>query len=156
MLELAEKGIDQGESPKRVITDDIHRNIAEKKYGHEVIKHTQEGDICVENDLHHLAISSYIHAIEWAIISFLEDKEGKDIIEEEKSGKYYNFAGGQRSLLKELNKIRDIDQKTISKINSMNRAERRWMAHHKSGEVLPEEVTAIRARLRSILNELHG
>jgi len=56
---------------------------------------------------------------------------------EEQDGNYYNFAGGQNSILDELTEYAELDQKTVSKIESMNRAERRWMAHHKSGQTLP-------------------
>lgn len=130
-----------------------HAELSDNDYGHEVIRHAQDGDICVENGLLHLALSSYIHAIEWTAIAYLKER-GIDILEKEENGEYYNFAGGRNSILDELRENSNINQKMVSQLERMNRAERRWMAHHKSGQVLPEEVDAIRARLVSLIQEL--
>lgn len=85
---------------------------------------------------------------------YLEDQEGIDIIQKESNGTYYQFAGGKHNLLDKVTDNVDLDQKTVSKIESMNQAERRWAAHHKSGNTLPIEIRAIRARLKKLLTEL--
>jgi hypothetical protein len=137
-----------------VIDGSFHSSIVDKKYGHEIIKHVEDGDACLTQGILQPALGSYIHAIEWGAITYLESEAGVDIIEDEKNGQYYNFAKGNRSILEELTDHVEIDQKTVSKIKSMNSAERRWMAHHKSGETLPDEVKAVRARLGTFLKTL--
>ncbi|WP_276246171.1 hypothetical protein [Haladaptatus sp. YSMS36] len=98
----------------------------------------------------------YIHAYEWLVIAYLEDREDVDIIDREQSGQevYYSLAGRSPSLMDELTNHVNLDQKMISRIESMNRAERRWMAHHKSGETLKQDVDAVRARLAKLLGSL--
>jgi hypothetical protein len=153
MIESIDQGIEPSDTKEPTLPSDAHSQLADLEYGYEVIEHTQDGDICIEKELRHLALSSYIHAIEWMAITYLKT-EGIDIIEREKDGQYYNFAGGANSILDELKENSDIDQKSISQLQSINSAERRWMAHHKSGEVLPEEVDAIRARLQNLVRDL--
>ncbi|MFC7325995.1 hypothetical protein ACFQMF_15655 [Halorubrum rutilum] len=153
LLEKSEQGFTSQNNISPTLSPEDQQKLDEYKYGGEVIGHAQDGDICLEKGLQHLALSSYIHAIEWSSIAYLQ-VEGKDIIEEEKDGNYYNFAGGRNSILDEVKERSELDQKTISQLKSMNRAERRWMAHHKSGEVLPEEVEAVRARLSKIPDSL--
>lgn len=82
------------------------------------------------------------------MITFLKQKQIKDIIKQEKNGNYYSFS----DLISEIDDY--IDQKTKDKLNEINQAERRWIAHHKTGESLEEELIAIRARLYVFLNEL--
>lgn len=144
-----------GPSPEsQLLTDTVRDNLEETKHGHEVIKHINDGDGCYRNSLWLPALSSYIHAFEWTAITYLEAAADIDIIEEELNGNLYYFAKGEDSLLDELQQQVQIDQKTVSRIESMNRAERRWMAHHKSGSTLPDEVDAVRARLRTFLQTL--
>lgn len=125
------------------------------EWGEEVRHHLHEGDECYRNSLLHPALSSYIHAIEWALISFLKEKEDVDIIQQEKNGDLYYFASGN-SILGEVQDTGELSQKSISRIKSLNRAERRWMGHHKSGEATKEELDGMRARLTQILEELFG
>lgn len=153
LLKEAERGLEQEESTEPILTQDHYAKLSSTDYGHEVIHHAEDGDTCVESGLLHLALSSYIHAIEWTAICYLKE-QGIDIIQKEQEGDFYNFAGGRNSILDELREHSNIDQKTATQLESMNRAERRWMAHHKSGDVLPEEVEAIRARLRSLIRDL--
>lgn len=153
LFENVQRGLEPSDATEPTLNQDMDSKLHEMEYGHEVIEHAQDGDICMEKGLLHLALSSYIHAIEWMAISYLKE-QGIDIIQKEKDGTYYNLAGGKNSILDELREESDIDQKTMSQIGSMNRAERRWMAHHKSGEVLPEEVDAVRARLQTLISDL--
>lgn len=49
-----------------------------------------------------------------------------------------------------------LSQKMVSSVKRSNQAERRWMAHHKSGETLGYDVMGLRSRLGTILEELFG
>lgn len=137
-----------------ILTPDMRSELESIHYGSEVIQHIEDGDKCFENELFGPALGSYIHAIEWTMIAYLEDREGIDIIQKESNGVYYQFAAGQHNLLDELTDHMTLDQKTVSKIESMNQAERRWAAHHKSGKALPVEIRAVRSRLEELLTEL--
>jgi len=137
-----------------ILTPEIRSELENLHYGDEVIQHIEDGNKCFENELFGPALGSYIHAIEWTMIAYLEDREGIDIIQKESNGVYYQFAAGQHNLLDELTDHVTLDQKTVSKIKSMNQAERRWAAHHKSGDALPIEIRAVRSRLEELLTEL--
>lgn len=139
-----------------VLTQDRCETLEETAYGNEVLEHVRDGDSCYRKRLWHPAMVMYIHAYEWLVIAYLKDREGVDIIDREQKGQevYYSLAGRSPSLIDELTNHIDLDQKTISRIESMNRAERRWMAHHKSGETLKQDVDAVRARLAKLLGTL--
>ena len=47
-----------------------------------------------------------------------------------------------------------LDQKIIERIEDLNKTERRWMAHHRSGQVLRDEVESVRSRLGVLLGTL--
>lgn len=149
-----DSGLKEKELPVLINTE-IERELTSSKYGQEVLIHLQEGDRCFESELYNPALGSYIHSIEWVIISYLKSHSKIDIIEREQNGQLYYFARGGNSLLDELTRNAAVDQKTISKLKSMNRAERRWMAHHKEGSTLPEDVIAVRARLGELLQTLY-
>ncbi len=154
--EIAEKiPNSQGPTPSgRVYSNPQRDYLQQTKYGSEILDHVEEGDKCYRNRLWHSALTSYIHAFEWTAIAYLEQTTEVDIIEEEQNGNYYNFAGGHNSILAELTEHANLDQKTVSKIESMNRAERRWMAHHKSGQTLQDDVDQIRTRLAEFVETL--
>lgn len=135
-------------------TAEIEKRLQNSQYGAEVIDHIRDGDACLDSGIYQPALGSYIHAIEWAFIAYLESEAGVDIIQKEQQGIRYNFAGGQHNLLSEVKNHVTLDQKTESAIKSMNQGERRWMAHHKSGKTLPSEVETVRSRLEIILDEL--
>jgi hypothetical protein len=138
-----------------LVSDDIEKELSKSRHGDEVIKQIEDGDACVMNDLLQPALGSYIHAVEWAFIAYLESKQGLDIIQkEQQGGTYYNLAGGHHSLLEEVQKHVDLDQKVVDSITTINQAERRWMAHHKSGRTLSYDALGLRSRLRTILEEL--
>ncbi|MDS0297774.1 hypothetical protein NDI76_03375 [Halogeometricum sp. S1BR25-6] len=127
----------------------------EIKYGNEVLTHLSDGDQCFDSELLYPALSSYIHAIEWAAIAYLQSEADIDVIEEETEGnRLYYFAGRDDSVISQLKKSATVDQKTLSRIEEMNRTERRWMAHHKSGDILHSEVVSIRERLLKLLEQL--
>lgn len=138
-----------------LVSEDIERALKRSEHGEEVLKQIEDGDACIENDLWQPALGSYVHAIEWAFIAYLEAEQGLDVVEkEQQGGVYYNLAGGHHSLLDEVKKHADLDQKTVDSITSMNQAQRRWMAHHKSRETLGHDVMSLRSRLGTVLEEL--
>lgn len=157
---LDDKGISLGSSSsspsprETILTYSIRERLSETKYGPEVIRQIEDGDECYQNQLWHSALAMYIHGFEWAMITYLQDAEGFDVIEKEREGTYYNLAGQSPSLLDVLTDYVTLDQKTIGRIEDLNRAERRWMAHHKSGEVLRDEVESVRSRLGVLLTRL--
>jgi len=136
------------------IEPELLEQISKWDYGGEVRKHLQDGDACFRAELLHPSLNSYIHAMEWACIAYLKEN-GTDIIKEEmEGGRYYDFANGHHTLLEEVKSEVDLDQKTISKIEAMNKAERRWTAHHKSGDLLEPEVLSVRSRLMTLMEKL--
>lgn len=149
-------GPTEHEKLPKIIEGKVENQLKSSQYGAEVIEHVEEGDQCFGQELFTPALGSYIHAIEWSIISYLKQNNNVDIIQREQNGQLYYFTGGQNNLLDELTSHVNIDQKTISQLESMNRSERRWMAHHKSGTTLPDEVKAVRARLGELLQTLYS
>jgi hypothetical protein len=155
-----DKGItfDSSSSPptprETILTYPIRSSLSETKYGPEVIRQIKDGDKCYQNQLWHPALAMYIHGFEWSMIAYLQDNEEFDVIEKEREGTYFNFAGRSPNLLEVVTDYVTLDQKTIDRIEELNRSERRWMAHHKSGEVLRDEVESVRSRLGVLLNRL--
>lgn len=98
----------------------------------------------------------YVHAIEWAAITFLEAQAGLDIIEKEREGVDYYLSGGERSIVDALSEHEDVDPRTVTVIKSMNRLERRWVAHQKSGDTDQSDLDAVRGRLKILVNSLFG
>lgn len=157
---LHDKGISLGSSSstpsprETILTRSIREQLSQSKYGPEVIRQIKDGDQCYKNQLWHPALSMYIHGFEWAMIAYLQDEEGFDVVEKERQGTYFNLAGQSPNLLDVLTDYVTLDQKTIDRIEDLNSAERRWMAHHKSGEVLRDEVESVRSRLGVLLTQL--
>lgn len=144
------------DTPTIQLSSELIEDLNATNWGSEVLSHLEDGNNCIRAGLYHPALNSYIHGIEWAIITYLEDKEGIDIIKQENNGNYYNFAGGKNNLLDEISKYKEISQKTQSKLRNMNSAERRWSAHHKSGELSDTEVIAVQERLEILIREVFG
>lgn len=139
-----------------ILSNGVQRYLNKTKYGDELISHVRDGDRCYRNRLWFPALTMYIHAIEWAAITFLEAEVDLDIIEKEREGMNYYLAGGEHSIVDELSRHADVDQKTVSVINSTNRLERRWVAHHKSGDTHRDDVDAVRGRLETLVDSLFG
>lgn len=138
----------------KIFTSPIRTYLNETKYGIEVIKHITDGDKCYRNSLWFPALTMYIHAIEWSAIAYLEAEAYHDVIEKERDGVRYYLASGQHNLIDGLNEHVEVDQKTLSQIAHLNRIERRWVAHHKSGETYKDDVDAVRARLNNLVSTL--
>lgn len=154
---LHEKGIQLGSTKQKpyprgaILTPAIREHLTNTNYGNEVIDKIREGDKCYQNSLWHPALAMYVHALEWTIITYLEDQENVDIIRKERDGTRFNLAGRSPNLLEVLTDKVTLDQKLIERIEDINRAERRWMAHHRTGEVLQDEVDSVRSRLGVLL-----
>lgn len=131
------------ESDKRAILEKL-------EYGNKVIMHIDEADSCLRNNLLHSALNSYVHAIEWLIICYLNKEESIDIIREEEQGEEYYFY----DLIGEIKENANIPQKTASKLENLNSAERRWIAHHKSGSIVKSDVINVKERFQILLEEI--
>lgn len=134
----------------------VERYLSQTKYGDELIDYTRDGDSCYRNRLWFPALMMYIHAIEWAAITFLEDQASLDIIEKEREGVDYYLTGGERSIVEALREHDDVDPRTVTVIKSMNRLERRWVAHQKSGNTDRGDLDAVQGRLKILVESLFG
>lgn len=63
-----------------ISTPDIRSELRGIHHGDDIIQHIEDGHKCFENELFGPALGSYIHAIEWTIVAYLEDRECIDII----------------------------------------------------------------------------
>lgn len=136
---------------KSIISMETRGKISDFKYGEEILKHLRDGDSCLKLGYNHSALSSYIHAIEWSLISVLKENEDKDIIKEEKEGSLYYFAGKNPNLVDKVDEKVGLDQKTHSKLKEINRVQRRWSAHHKSGQINEADLRSLRSRIQSLV-----
>lgn len=128
-----------------------HRDIlSQLEYGENVLQYLNEGDACLQRGLLNSSLNCYILCIEWIVITHLMREENRDVIAEEKedSGKYYH------QLVGELEDDDKVSQKTYERLDNMNSVERRWMAHHKSGELVETDVRNVRDRTEILIREL--
>ncbi len=146
MMEIADWNRDL--SP--ILKKNRRENLSSIDYGERAIRHIREADYCFELDLFLPALASYIHGIEWTIIAYLQKEVGRDVIDEEKKGGHYNE---YLDLVNELEDKADLDQMTMARLEALNEM-RRWMAHHKSGEINEIDLRNVRARLNEILEYL--
>jgi hypothetical protein len=132
------------------LSQEIREELEETSYGHKVSQFADEGDECLRYRLHHSALGSYIHGIEWCIICYLDAEQNRDLIKEEKSGGF-GFNYGQ--LLEKLREHGDISQTTWEDLDRRV-TERRWMGHHKEGKVPKSNVMAVKNRFRILTEDL--
>jgi len=122
------------------------------EYGKTAIQYVNEGDQSLQQNLLHAALSCYVLAIEWVIIHHKATAEGEDLVEEQQQGErgpvYFS------DLVDELDGA-VVSQKTAGKLDAINSTERRWMAHHKKGELKEADVESVRATLLRLSEELH-
>lgn len=143
----------KAEALRETVTDRVRERMNRTKYGEYVIELADEGDEALRYQLLHPAMSSYIHAIEWAIICYREDEHGDDLIEEEISEEFGYYYG--QLIDEELPDDAPVSQKTKEELSSFV-TYRRWMGHHKSGELSEQNVGTVKDRLRILLEELYG
>lgn len=130
-----------------------YRNILEEtQYGRTAVKYIDEGDASLQHNHLNAALSCYIHAIEWVIIDYLNRTGDKDVIDQEKSNDkvLYRFS----NLVDGIRHGTPTTQRTISYLDKLNSAERRWIAHHKDGDTLKADVDTLRERLLVLIDEL--
>jgi hypothetical protein len=125
--------------------------LEEHPYGQTAVKYINEGDKCFQKNLLHAALSCYIQGIEWVVLHYKVTESKKDFVEQQQNGEigpvYFS------DLVDELDDSA-ASQKIISKLENLNRAERRWMAHHKSGELQRQDVENVRSTLLRLSEEL--
>lgn len=137
---------------RETVTDRVRERLSVTKYGEYVVELADEGDEALRYQLLHPALSSYIHAIEWAIICYREDEHDDDLIEEEISGEFgYNYG---QLINEELPDDAPVSQKTKEELSTFV-TYRHWMGHHKSGELSEQNVGTVKDRLRILLEELY-
>lgn len=125
--------------------------LEQHEYGRAALQYLGEGDHCLQKNLLHASLSCYIHAIEWVILSYKVVQEETDLVEEQRAeDKHFTF----HHLVAKIRNGTPASQKTISKLENMNSAERRWAAHHKTGEVERAEVENVRSTLFRLIDEL--
>jgi hypothetical protein len=142
----------EAETLKSHLSEKAVNQLQQHSYGQSALKYTNEGDQCLQKGLLHAALSCYIQVIEWAIIHYKVSKDDEDLVEKQQNGEigpvYFS------DLAKELENDTSASQKTISKLKNLNKAERRWMAHHKSGELQRQDVENVRSTVLRLGKEL--
>jgi len=134
------------------LSEETVANFEEHPYGQTALKYINEGDQSLRRDLLHAALSCYIQGIEWTILYYKVQQDNEDLVEKQQNGEigpvYFS------DLTEELEEDTPASQKTISKLSNHNQAERRWMAHHKSGELQRQDVENVRSTLLRLSDEL--
>jgi hypothetical protein len=138
------------ENLEDTLNREIRNHLRETKYGNYVIELIDEGDEALRYQLLHPALSSYIHAIEWAIICYLEDERIDDLVAEEISDEFGYYYG---QLINKIPEGHGVSQKTREELEQF-KTYRRWMGHHKSGELTESNVATVKDRLRILTEEL--
>lgn len=128
--------------------DEIRPLIASLEYGTKALKFSDEGDEALKYGLDHSALASYIHAIEWTIITHLKAIADIDIPKSEGNGPGFYY--GQ--LVDKLQNNGQVSQTTIENLRK-HKTDRRIMAHHKSGKLESSHVYSVKKTLRNLLEE---
>jgi hypothetical protein len=142
----------EAESLDTRLSEATVNQLNEHQYGRTAVQYVNEGDQCLQQNLLHAALSCYIQAIEWSILHYKITEEETDLIESQQKGEtgYLRFI----DLVQKIQGNGPISQKTSSKLENMNNAERRWMAHHKSGQLERQDVENVRSTLFRLTDEL--
>ena len=133
------------------LSDPLREILKDTEYGPTVLRYLDEGNEAMSNNLTHAALSCYIQAIEWTVITFYFEHMDRDLIQEgqDRDSPPYFF-----NELVELLDETPATKKTTSRLSSMNQAERRWIAHYKTGIESENEVIAVQERLLILIREL--
>jgi hypothetical protein len=131
---------------------DSEQDILKKhRYGEAVLDYVNQGDRCLQDDMLHAALSCYIHAIEWTIIHYKKFIEDVDLIDEQKKkGKYFDY----QHLIDKIEHETPVTRMTFESLNDLNDAERKWIAHHRDGEIPRTNVENVRENLGKLVREL--
>lgn len=140
----------EAEFLEHTLTNAQRELLQDSEYGRYTIDFIDEGDEALRNGLYNASMSCYIHGIEWVIIDYFQREKDEDLVEQEKQGKeLYYF----RDLVNRLDET-PASQKTIDRLAQMNANERRWIAHHKSGQAMESDVRRVQDPLQVLLSEL--
>ncbi|MFB6102376.1 MAG: hypothetical protein ABEJ73_07390 [Haloplanus sp.] len=134
------------------LADSTAEKLEEHEYGRTALQYINEGDQCLKQNLLHAALPCYIQAIEWIILHHQITEENEDLVEKQQSGEIGPVFFHE--LVDKISDNTDVSQKTISKLNNFNQAERRWIAHHKTGQLDRQDVENVRTTLLRLSNEL--
>ncbi|OYT60804.1 hypothetical protein B6U81_04350, partial [Thermoplasmatales archaeon ex4484_30] len=104
---------------------------------------------CIEHGILHPALSSFVHAIEWTLVTGLKIK-GKDIIKEERKKKRYHLS----NLIEESHRQGIISDKMYDRLKNFNQTQRRWAAHHKTGDVIEKDMKDVTELFKELVNEI--
>lgn len=142
----------ESETLDRQLAESTVERLEEHPYGQTALKYTNEGDQCLRQNLLQAALSCYIQGIEWVILHHKATVENEDLVEQQQTGEigpvYFT------DLVDKLREDTAASQKTISKLENFNQAERRWVAHHKSGELQRQDVENVRSTLLRLSEEI--
>lgn len=129
-----------------------HREIlVETEYGQNVVGYYDEAEDSFQRGNLRAALNCYILSLEWTIITYLNRKRNRDVIEEETE----NERGyGYMNLVDLIDGDERVSQKTLGRLKAMNYAERRWMAHHKTGDLTKTDIANVKERLEILIEEL--
>jgi hypothetical protein len=134
------------------LTESTIQRLDEHRYGRAAIQYINEGDQCLQQNLLNAALSCYIQGIEWIILYYKTVEDDEDLVEKQQQGEigpvYF------KDLVEEISEDTSASQKTVSKLNNFNSAERRWVAHHKSGQLESQDVENVRSTLLRLTTEI--
>ena len=151
-LEPLQEPYTEAETLKRELKQESRKYLSSIEYGGTILQYLDEGDTCFQRDLYHAALNCYIHSIEWAIITYLNQNQGKDIIEEQKQKeetRYYFH-----HLIDLLQGDTSVNQTTMESLEQYKNTERHWIAHHRDGRVPETRVKDVRETLLNLIGEL--
>lgn len=142
----------EAESLDSRLSEQTVEKLDSHQYGRTTVQYVNEGDQCLQQNMLHAALSCYIQAIEWAILHHKVTEDDEDLIEQQQSGEigpvYF------KELVSEVDDVTEVSQKTVSKLKNFNSTERRWIAHHKSGQLERQDVENVRFTLLRLTDEL--
>jgi len=153
-LEPLHEPYTEAETLETGLKEDYRNHLSSVAYGEKILQYLDEGDTCFQKNLNHAALSCYIHGIEWAIIAYLNNERGKDIIEEQKESKEVRYYF--HHLIDLLQGDTALEQTTMETLEQYKNTERHWIAHHRSGDIPETRVEDVRETLHSIIGELFG
>lgn len=128
--------------------EEIRSTLTELEYGQKVIQFSDEGDEALKYGLDHSALASYIHAIEWTIVTHLKDVANFDVLEKEEGGPGFSY----KLLVDLLEDHGESHQTTIENLKK-HQTDRRIMAHHKSGKLSTSHVHSVKETLENLMEE---
>jgi hypothetical protein len=151
-LEPLREPYTEAETLKTQLKQEYRRHLDSVEYGSNVLQYLDEGDTCFQRDLYHAALNCYIHALEWTIITYLNEERGKDVIEEQKENedtRYYFH-----HFVDLIQGDSPIKQTTMESLQQYKDTERHWIAHHRSGDLPETRVEDVRETLLNLIGEL--